>query len=145
MVMGANMKKILFVSLFIFSVFACAEPTIVFKTKLNLNNKCNIKSTNKNGKVEIVKVSLPESSNCSFIMHDETNLINIKRITNSYMLFVQSPYEHNGHCMSKYTAIVIKNDGTIQPSNFIKRSGTCPTGVEQKEFEYFAYKMNILK
>ena len=139
------MKKIIYILFLSFSVFACAEPLKVLGVSLKINKKCNIEYINKLGKKGIVNLGMPVTAQCKFVLHDSTNIINISRITNAYMLFVYYPYQHNDQCMSKYTAVVIENSGNIRASKYIKRSGYCPKSVEQKEFEYFAYKMKILK
>jgi len=140
------MKNLLYILLLTFSVSACAEKSVViFGKSLEINKDCKIKSTNEKGNVEVLDLGMPKVSTCKFIVHSETNLINIARITNSYMIFVQNPYQLNDKCMTKYTAVYIENGGRVIPSKFVKRSGACPKGVEPKEFEYFAYKMKILK
>ncbi len=138
------MKTLCLISLLFFSVSLHAEPLIIFSTKLEIDNKCRLKSTNEDGDSKLIQLSLPKSSNCRFLKYYKTNLIHLERISNSYMFFIGISVGHQDRCMSKYTAVAVKNDGKVLTSATYARSGTCPPSIERKEFDYFAHEMKIL-
>lgn len=138
------MKTLLFLLLTI-STAAYAEPLIVFKTKLEITSKCQIKYTKPNGKVNFVKLSLPESSNCKFIMYDESNLIHMEQISNFYMFLIESTSSNNEGCLSEHTAVAVKDGGVVVPAEFSKKSLSCNIDREQKLFHHFAYEMKLIK
>ena len=139
-----NMKTLFFISLLLFSASLHAEPLIIFGTKLEIDDICRLKATNEKGESKLIQLSLPKSSNCKFLKYYETNLIHLERISNSYMFFIEMSVGHPDRCMSKYTAVAVKNDGKVLASATYARSGTCPPSIERKEFDYFAHKMKIL-
>ncbi len=139
-----TMKLLFFILLLFFSASLQAEPLIIFSTQLEIDDKCRLKATNKDGESNFIQLSLPESPDCKFLKYYETNLIHLERISNSYMFFIEMSVGHKDKCMSKYTAVAVKNDGMIVTGATSARSGTCPPNVERKEFDYFARKMKIL-
>jgi len=139
-----KMKMLSFMSLVFFSAWLQAEPLVVSNTKLEIDNQCRLKVINKESELKLIKLNLPESPDCKFVRYDETNVIHLQRIGNSYMFFVELPTGDRDECTTKYVAVAAKNDGTIVTSAAYGRSGTCPPNVEIKEFLYFARKMKIL-
>lgn len=143
-----NMKALFFISLLFFSASLHAETLIIFNIKLEIDNKCKVKATNKHGESKLIQLKLPKSPNCKFHKYYGTNMIHLERISNSYMFFVEilvdHPVDHDVECMSKYTAVVVKNDGMVVPSGMYSPSGTCPPNLEMKQFLSSAYEMKIL-
>ncbi len=140
------MKTLLFsiILLGFCSVGLQAEPLMIFGSKLELNADCDLKVTYKGGESRIVQLNLPEASNCTFIKHAETNLIHVEQVTNSYVLLVESAMDKEDRCISNYTAISVKKDGSVKASDRYKTSGTCRIDRERKVFEYFAYKIKLM-
>ena len=139
-----NMKVLSFIALLAFMTSPHAEPLVIFGAQLKINDKCQIEVTHSNGRSELVPLSLPEAPNCKFIKHAETNLIHIEQVANSYILLIESASNQNDQCVSNYTAIAVKNDGSVFPAGITKTSGTCHIDRERKVFEYFAHKIGLL-
>jgi len=140
-----KMKTLFFLSLLLFPVSLYAEPLIISNTQLEIDNQCRLKATNKEGESKLIELKLPESPNCKFHKYYDTNMIHLERISNSYMFFIEMIADHDVECISKYTAVVIKNDGVVVPSGMYSPSGTCPPNLEMKQFLSSAYEMKILK
>jgi len=141
---GIKMKTLSFISLIFFSTYLHADPLIISNAKLEIDNQCRLKVTNKESESKLIKLKLPESSDCKFVRYEETNVINFQRISNLYMFFIELPTRSKDECTTKYVAVAVKNDGKIVTSTTYARSGVCPPNVEIKEFLYFARKMKIL-
>lgn len=139
-----KMKILFLISLIFFSAYLHAEPLVIDSTKLEIDNQCRLKATNKERESKLIELSLPESANCKFVIHDETNVIHLRLVGNSYMFFIESPTWSQDECLTKYVAVAVKNNGTIVTSATYARSGVCPPNVEINEFLYFARKMKIL-
>jgi|CXWL01.1.fsa_nt_gi hypothetical protein len=142
---GFYMKIISLIAILFFASVVQAEPLLIFGTKLEINPDCSMNAMDKNSNLKHFKLNLPESSNCKIINHSETNIIHLEQVANSYILLVESTSQQDKQCISKYTAIAIKSDGSVLPSDTSKISGTCNIGRERKVFEYFAHKMRLNK
>lgn len=137
------MKLSFFISLLFLCSSLQAKPLLIYNTHLELKCDCKIKVTDENNKTKMVDLGFPESSKCKFIKHAETNLVHLERVTNTYIFLVESTLTHNDKCLSKYTAIAIKNNGDVITTDTKKTSGTCHIDRERKVFEYFFHKMDI--
>ena len=139
------MKKIISI-IFILSTSACTASNLDIQgTSIQLTDSCEIKATYKNKPAEAFKLNLPNASSCSFITHSNTNIVHLEQVTNAYMFLVESTETSENNCKSTYIAVAVSNVGDISISPISKRSGSCGAGRERKVFEYFAFKMKILK
>ncbi|MBL1259310.1 MAG: hypothetical protein COB33_002115 [Thiotrichaceae bacterium] len=138
------MKILFLIPLMFFSVYLHAEPLIVSSTQLEIDNQCRLKATNKAGESKLIELSLPESSDCKFVIHYKSNVIHLRLIGNSNMFFVELPTGSGDECKTKYVAVAIQNNGTIVTSATYARSGVCPPNLETKAFHSFAYEMKII-
>ncbi|MBL1259886.1 MAG: hypothetical protein COB33_005050 [Thiotrichaceae bacterium] len=137
------MKILSLASLIFFSSYLHADSIIVSGNKLEIDNQCRLKVTNKDSEIKLIKLNLPKSSDCKFVVYNETNVINFQVIGNSYMFFVELPTGGKDDCLTKYVAVAEK-DGAIKTSATYARSGTCPPNLEIDQFLYFAHKMKVL-
>ena len=102
-----------------------AEQTTIFETKLNKTSDCNSKNCSKNKKLSLISLPLPQSTRGEFTKYAETDVVHLEKITDSYMALVESSTMNGNSCLTNYTAVVIKNDGSILANKFTKTSGTC--------------------
>ena len=138
------MKILFLIPLIFFSAYLYAEPLIVSSTQLEIDNQCRLKATNKAGESKLIELSLPESSDCKFVIHYRSNVIRLRLIGNSNMFFVELPTGSGDECTTKYVAVAIKKDGTIVTSATSAFSGVCPPNLEHNELLYLARKMKII-
>jgi len=143
------MKKLFLISSLSFiTIFSCVSPTYgeqvtIFNTQLKITPDCNINALKKDKELNLIALTLPKSSSCEFIKHAETDVVHLERITNKYMVLVESSTNKGNSCLANYTAIVVNNDGSVVASKFNKTSGTCHIDRERKVFDYFYYKMKL--
>ncbi len=114
-------------------------------SQIELTENCHLNVTYSNKQSKTFKLNLPENLPCKIINHSNTNIIQLEQITNYYIFLVEANLLEKDQCRSTYTAVAVSNKGEVIISPKNKRSGSCNTGRERKVFEYFAYKMKILK
>jgi len=131
--------------LFSFPDISQAEILDIQGSQIELTKKCHLNVTFPDKQSKTFKLNLPENLPCNIINHSNTNIIKLEQITNFYIFLVEATILKNDLCQCTYTAIAVSNKGNVIISPINKRSGSCGTGRERKVFEYFAYKMKILK
>ncbi|MGF1733616.1 hypothetical protein [Photobacterium kasasachensis] len=139
------MNRVVYILFVLFHSAALADPVNIYGSKLEILQSCQLQVNHRDGSQTVHKLNLPHSETCTFIKHAETNIVHIERVYNIYALLVESTSDEADTCVSTYTAAFIKPNGTVEISDFNKKSGSCYIDRERKVFEYFAHSMVGLK
>lgn len=133
------------IPLILYALVICvyAESINVSGTELKIVDKKDLIATYSNGNSDIIDVKMPSTNDLRFVKHADTNVVHLERVTNKYVLLIESLDPDREKSISYYKAIVISRDGQIDLSDFYKSSKTFGAGRESMEFKSFAKEMNV--
>lgn len=134
------MSRFLVIISILFSLPLLAEELTIFQNKVKLNESCVLEVNNVERGNSQVSLEYIGQSNCSLVKYWDTDVIHLERVNNKYVVLVESQKNGVNDCSARYSAIVFHPDGTVEPINYVKKSGTCGIDREKKEFDYFEFK-----